>query len=67
MDKAKKLYELVDLEAKKLHNGVEELAVNEGEPIARLSAYISLQKGKAKVPKDPDSGKFTICMSLLPE
>lgn len=57
----------MDLEGEELRNGVTNLDFDEGEPITRLLAYIPLWKGKAKVPKDLDSGKFMISTSLLPE
>lgn len=35
--------------------------------MTRLPKYIPLQKGKAKVMKDPDSENFIISMPLLAE
>lgn len=57
----------MDLEAEELCDGVEELDVEEGDAIAQLLTYIPLLKGKAKVPKDPDSSKFRISILLLLE
>jgi len=67
MDKAKKLYETMDLDAEELCDGVEELDIDKGNPITKILAYIPLWKGKTKVTKDPDLGKFTISMPLLLE
>lgn len=36
-------------------------------PLTKLPDYIPPRKGKTKVTKDPDSNKFVISTSLLPE
>lgn len=48
------------MEAEELCDGVDELDVEEGEPIIRLLEYIPPRKGKTKVTKDMDSGKFMV-------
>jgi len=67
VDKAKQLSEPMDLGQEELHDGFEELDAYEGDPITRLPAYIHPWKGKVKVTRDPDSGKFAISMRLLLE
>ena len=55
----------MDFEAEELHDGVEELDADEGEPIMRVPTYIPPWKGKAKVSKYPDLGKFMVSTPLL--
>lgn len=57
---------MVDLEEEE-YQGVEELDVEEAEPITRLSEYIPLWKGKGKLTKDLDSGNFMVSTPLLLE
>jgi len=64
-DKAKQLEKIVDLEAEELCNGMEELDAEEGKPITKLLEYIPLQKGKMKVTKYMDLGKFMVSTQLL--
>lgn len=44
---------------------MEELDVEEFDPITWILKYIPLQKGKAKVKKDPNYRKFTVSTPLL--
>lgn len=57
----------MDLEVEELCDGVEELDAEEGDPITRILVYIPPWKGKSKVTKDPNSGKFMVFMPLLPK
>jgi len=57
---------VVDPEAEEGH-GTEEIDAKGLEPIIRLLEYIPSWKGKVKVPRGPDSKKFTISTPLLPE
>ena len=46
---------------------MEDIDTEEVDPISKLSVYIPLHKGKLKVPKDLDVGKFLLNTPLLPE
>lgn len=65
MDKAQHCYEPMDIDAEELCNGVEEFDADDDDPITRLPTYIPPRKGKAKVPKDPDLGKFPMITSCI--
>jgi len=66
-EKGEQLEEPMDLDTEELRDGVEELDAKEGEPITKILTYIPPWKGKVKVTKDPNLGKFKISMSLLLE
>ncbi|MCY6524806.1 hypothetical protein, partial [Actinobacillus pleuropneumoniae] len=56
---------VVDLEGE-ASQGTKDVDVEGAEPITNLPQYIPPRKGKAKIPKDPDSQKFFISTPLLP-
>lgn len=49
------------------YQGVEEVDGEEIDPISRILEYNPPQKGKTKVTKDPDPGKFWVDTPLLLE
>ena len=55
---------VVDLEAEE---GAEDIDIDGVDPISRLLEYIPPCKGKVKVPKVPDAGKFLLNTPLLVE
>lgn len=67
MDKSKQLIEPLGLDEEELHKGIEEIDVEDVEPITQLPKCISPRKSTAKVPKDPDSVKFMVSTPLLVE
>lgn len=59
--------EPVDLEEEELETRVEDISVHEVEPIFWLPPYMFLRKPTARVTKDPDAVKFSICTPLMLE
>lgn len=62
--------EEMDLEELMVAENVEEGMGKEAKPVplsTKLPAYIPLQKGKAKVPKDIDETKSSLQTPLLPD
>lgn len=47
--------------------GIEGIDAEGVEPMTRFPKYIPPWKGKAKVTKDPDTGKYTMSTPLFPE
>lgn len=47
--------------------GVKDIDTEGVDPISKLLDYIPPCKGKVKVPKDPDVGKFLLNTLMLPE
>lgn len=62
--KDKQPEKVVDLEEEE-YQGIEEVDAEGIEPLSMLLEYIPPWKGKTKVTKDPDSGKFGISTPLL--
>lgn len=59
--------ELIDLEKEELETGVEDISVDEADPILWLPSYMPSRKLSIKVPKDPNVVKFSTCTPFLPE
>jgi len=54
-----------DLDEEEVTEGIENISVDEVEPISRLPPYIPLQNPTSKVTKDPDAIKFKVFTHLL--
>lgn len=59
--------EQVDLEEEELGEGIENINVDEEEPISQLPLYMSPRKLTTKVTKDPDGVRFSICTPFPPK
>ena len=57
---------VVDLEEEEFQ-GIEDVYAKGVDPMMRLPVYIPSWKGKTKVTKDPDTGKFSVSTPLLLE
>lgn len=57
----------MDLGEEKLHGGIKEIHVKEGELMTMLPKYIRPCKAIAKFPNDPDNEKFMVSTPLLLE
>lgn len=67
MDKSKQPKGPLDLDEEELHGGIDEVDLEEVQPITWLLRYIPPRKSMTKVPKDLDNTKFMVSTPLLPK
>lgn len=65
MDRSQQLTKPMDLSEEELCGGIEDIDVEEGEPMTQLLKHIPPHKAITKVPKDPENVKFMVTTQKL--